>query len=186
MSLARSYAQALYDFATESSATAESLRTIQGSLERFSEALEQSPELNEVLVGPSTSTKEKVAVVEAVSVKLSVAEPARRLLVLMARKERLRWLGEVVSAFAQVRLAGEGIVTGSVLSAEALGPQDLEQVEAAFGRKLGKKVVLEPKVDPELLAGLAVTVAGVTYDGTLRAQLNRLKEKLMTGGASQA
>lgn len=186
MSLARSYAQALYDFATESSSTAEVLRAIQGSLERFNEVLGQSPELSEVLVGPATSAKEKVSIVEALAVKLSVVDPARRLLVLMARKERLRWLEEVVAAFAQIRLAGEGVITGSVLSAEVLGPQDLEQVESAFGRKLGKKVVLAPKVDPELLAGLAVTVAGVTYDGTLRAQLNRLKEKLMTGSVSRS
>jgi F0F1-type ATP synthase delta subunit len=43
---------------------------------------------------------------------------------------------------------------------------------------LGRKVAFRVSTDPSLLAGVRVTVSGVTYDGTLKAQLEQLKDKI--------
>ena len=61
---------------------------------------------------------------------------------------------------------------------DPLKDSDVQGLAQAYEKKLGKRVEFQVSVDPGLLAGLKVTVNGVTYDGTLRSQLDRLKENL--------
>ena len=48
----------------------------------------------------------------------------------------------------------------------------------AVGKAMGKQVILERRVDPGLLGGVSVAVGGVLLDGSVRAQLKRVKEQL--------
>src|SRR5690606_25484866 len=100
---------------------------------------------------------------------------------LVATKGRGAFLADIADAFTAVRLESEGATLGMVVSADALQQKDLEELATAFTRKLGKNVVFKSAVDPNLLAGLKVTVNGTTYAGSLRAQLQQLKDRLVYG-----
>jgi F-type H+-transporting ATPase subunit delta len=89
-------------------------------------------------------------------------------------------LPEVRDTFSEVRLNAEGGVTGKLVSAEPMTDADVQSLSAAFTRKLGRKVAFRVSTDPGLLAGVRVTVNGVTYDGTLKAQLEQLRDKIST------
>jgi F-type H+-transporting ATPase subunit delta len=43
-----------------------------------------------------------------------------------------------------------------------------------------KQVVLETRVDREILGGVSTQVGSVVYDGTLRSQLDELKRALQS------
>jgi hypothetical protein len=58
-------------------------------------------------------------------------------------------------------------------------------LSVAFGARIGRKVSFETHEDPSLLAGVKVTVGGVTYDGTMRSQLSRLRETLSRAPVAQ-
>jgi F0F1-type ATP synthase delta subunit len=60
----------------------------------------------------------------------------------------------------------------------------IKEITQAFTQKLKRKVDFKVTTQPSLLAGLKVTVNGVTYDGSLLAQLERLKEEFTHGAAS--
>jgi F-type H+-transporting ATPase subunit delta len=178
MSVANSYAKALYETAKE---TRQPVEQIEALLEQFNAAIESTRESKMALYGPVTTYKEKVAVVEAICQKLNITELAQRFLVLLARKERLNILADVRRALNEARLAAEGGVSGKVVSAEQMSASDVEDLAQAFGKKLGKKVAFQVSSDASLLAGMKVTVNGVTYDGTLRSQLQRLREQVAAG-----
>jgi F-type H+-transporting ATPase subunit delta len=181
MSLPRSYAQALYLAAQERQVTGAALDQLVAQLEDAVVCFQSSQELDRVLTSPLTSVKEKMAIVSALSKKAAYSPLLCDFLALAARKRRLASLPEISLAFAEARLAAEGGVMGTVVSADAVAPADVEELSAAYAKKLGRKVSFRTQVDPELLAGLKVTVQGVTYDGTLRSQLQRLREKLLAG-----
>jgi F0F1-type ATP synthase delta subunit len=58
---------------------------------------------------------------------------------------------------------------------------DVKNLAKAFSEKLGKRVAFQSSTEPALLAGLKVTVNGVTYDGTLRSQIQKLRDYFVAG-----
>jgi F-type H+-transporting ATPase subunit delta len=181
MSVSRSYASALLEAATELGLKAEQLDSIEQELAAFSGAVVASRDLAEALRSPVVASADKAEVVSAIATKMGFSDLSSKFLVMIARKERASLLASIVEAFTAVRLESEGATFGHVVSADALKKEDLEELAMAFSRKLGKKVVFKSEVDEDLLAGLKVTVGGVTYDGSLRSQLKQLRERLVYG-----
>lgn len=151
---------------------------LSAELESVNALIEGSKELSVALVGPTVSGKEKAKIIDAISSKMKISSMAIKILTLLAKKRRLAKLPEILARMDEVRLASQGGIMGTVESADAMTEADLKDLAAIFTKKLKKPVEFRASVDPELLAGLRVTVNGMTYDGTLRAQLGQLKEKL--------
>jgi F-type H+-transporting ATPase subunit delta len=89
--------------------------------------------------------------------------------------------GEIRNAYRSVRLEAEGGVSGRLVSADPLSESDIKGLADAFQRKLGKPVAFRVSTDPSLLAGMKVIVNGVTYDGTLKSQLQQLRDLVVAG-----
>lgn len=173
--IAKIYGRVLFDVVQkEDKSTWNDCRARLGDLVSL---VESSKMLSVALQTPATSSKEKAALVEVLVKKLNAPAILRRFLLLLVRKGRLVLLSEITQALDSVRLEAGGGVMGVLTSAEALSASDTESLAKAFAKKLGKSVEFVSLVNPELLAGLKVTVQGVTYDGTLRAQLERLRDQ---------
>jgi F-type H+-transporting ATPase subunit delta len=181
MSVARSYARALFEAARDTKASAQDMEQIEKQLESFELMIKQSPSLKVALMAPATSSKDKAALVEEIAKKSQMGKILSSFLSTMARKERMELFSEIREAFSTVRLEAEGGILGTLVSADPLEAADVESISKAFQRKLGKRVAFSASTDPALLAGMKVTVNGVTYDGTLRSQLQRLRDRLMAG-----
>ena len=54
----------------------------------------------------------------------------------------------------------------------------VRQLKLALESLSGKTVQMEQKEDPELLGGIVAKVGDVVYDGSLRSQLERMREGL--------
>jgi F-type H+-transporting ATPase subunit delta len=179
MSLATSYASALYLAAKESGGTADKMDQLEKQMDALAQALENKA-LRNAFLGPIVSGAEKITLIEQLSQKAGFSKILTHFLVLLANRGRLSVFLPVCEAFSAVRLESEGGVSGRVVSAEPMSDVDVQGLAQAFGRKLGKKVAFRVFTDPTLLAGMKVTVNGTTYDGTLRSQLTQLRERLVT------
>jgi F-type H+-transporting ATPase subunit delta len=178
MSVARSYARALLETLHAKGATPAAIDEVEAHLSGWVDSVSTHYAARVALESPATSVQEKVGVAASLSSKLGFNPILAKLFEIMAKKQRLAMVPELRDAFRSVRLESEGGVLGSVVSADPLSAQDLHELAQAFSAKVGKKVAFQAKTDPSLLAGLKVSVAGVTYDGSLRAQLDRLGRKL--------
>ena len=181
MSVSTSYAKALYQAAKEHQANADALNEIEKQLGLFASFLEASKDMRVALLGPMTTSKEKVALVEGIAKKLGFQPLLTQFAMLLARKGRLSLISEMHDAFSSIRVTEEGGVIGKLVTAEPLGEADINSLAKAFGQKLGKKVAFQVATDSSLLAGIKVTVNGVTYDGTLRSQIQKLREQFVAG-----
>ncbi len=181
MSVASSYAKALLEVAVETSLSVEDVDTIEEEMSSFASTLSQSKEARVALLGAVTSQKEKIFLIDQICQQFKLTPLLAQFLGLLAKKGRLALLREIGGAFHTLRLASEGQIAGELVSAERMNETDVAILGKAFSEKLGKKVVFRLSTDPWLLAGLKVTVNGVTYDGTLRSQLQKLREQLTTG-----
>jgi len=92
------------------------------------------------------------------------------------REEVLRGLA---AAFHRLELLSRNAVEGQVESARPIGPDLLATIATRVGAVLGKQVVLENRVRPELLGGTRVLVANRMIDYSVAGRLESLRRALL-------
>ena len=184
MSVTHVYAKALYQAAVDGRNTNEITQVCNELDTQLSELIvliHSSKDLEIALQAPITTSKEKARVMKSLAAKLGYGRLMTDFLVLLANKGRLVFLSAIRDQFSIVRLKAEGGVSGVLTAAETVSQADIDLLAKSFSKKLGKKVAFQVKTDASLLAGIKVTVNGVTYDGTLRSQLLRLRDQFLIG-----
>jgi F-type H+-transporting ATPase subunit delta len=73
-----------------------------------------------------------------------------------------------------------------VRSAVPLTDQEREALAGNLARSTGKRIQLHPAVDPALLGGLVLRMGDTVVDGSVRAKLEQLRERLRTGAGARA
>jgi F-type H+-transporting ATPase subunit delta len=175
MSAAKIYSKALYSYLQGKPGASETYKKVKSELSSLVELIAHSRHLEIALFSPASSSNEKVSIIESILVQAGFDPQTGNFLRLLASKSRLGLLSEIIDVMDAVRLESDGGVIGLVSSADPMEQSDLEALVQAFSLKLKAPVELKVKLDPALLAGFKVTVGGVTYDGSLRQQLERLK-----------
>ena len=182
MSVSRSYAKALFQVSQDADVRAPGLMAqLENHLKEMASLVQSSKDLRVFLYSPVSSTQEKITLLKALVSQLGVSKVLESFLVLLAKKGRLSLLSTICDAWSLVRLEAEGGLSGTLTSAHPMEGSDVESLVKAFSKKLGKKVTFRVLTDPTLLAGIQVTVNGVTYDGSLQSQLQKLHDHLMAG-----
>ena len=106
----------------------------------------------------------------------------RRLVDLLAVRDRLALLPDVADAYAEAANAAHGVVSAEAVSAVPLG----EPSERPSPSPRGDGGAADPSVEPGLLGGVLVRVGGRTYDGTVRARLAALRRRLAAASPGPA
>lgn len=74
-----------------------------------------------------------------------------------------------------------GKVDAKIVSAKKLTEQQVESIRAVLSRKLDNKIQIKTAVDPDVIGGFYILVDGHIFDGTLRSELNLMKDQLKKG-----
>lgn len=182
MSVAKTYAMALHSVLGGDKGAED---RAQQELSALADVLAARADLRAALGGPVTTPAEKKALIAALCAKMSIHAGVQKFLDLMVKKGRINEVGAVALAFRAVRVEAEGGVMGTLESADPVSESDIADLSAALAKRLGRKVSLVARVNAELLAGLRVSVMGTTYDGSLRSQLQRLRQKFMDSSVTR-
>lgn len=181
MSVANSYARALLEAAKDANTSSEVIDQMESHMDSLVSLIDQSREMRVALIAPVTTLKEKISLVQELATSLKWPSLFREFIVLLLKKKRLVLIKDIRDAFGSVKLTQEGGVSGRLVAAEPIGDADVATLVKAFSQKLGKKVAFRVSTDSSLLAGIKVTVNGVTYDGSLRSQLQKLRDGFVAG-----
>lgn len=97
---------------------------------------------------------------------------------LLLDKRRLDVLRELPAAFRRCALAERGTVEGVVETPRALGQGELAELSVAVKSVLGKEVLLEQRLNPDLIAGVRVFVENRLIDQSALGRLEGLQRRL--------
>jgi F-type H+-transporting ATPase subunit delta len=97
---------------------------------------------------------------------------------MLVDRKRIDQLAGIEKAFRSAVDNIKGITRGEVTSAEPLEEDTLNRVTGVLSQVSGKQVLVTTAVDPSLIGGLVARVGDMVFDGTIRTQLNQLKESL--------
>jgi F-type H+-transporting ATPase subunit delta len=170
---ARRYARALLDVAVAQGDT-----TVGPALEDLAGVFTEHAALRTVLLHPTVSIEKKTAVVAAVLGRGHRSALLERLLALLIEKDRVELLPLIAQAYRRLWNAQRGVVEAEAVSARELDEAEARGVAAAASRVAGKEAELRRRVDPSLLGGLLLRMEGRVYDGSVRARLRSLRERL--------
>ncbi len=174
VSVARRYARALLE-----AGAAQDADRVAGQLESLAALVRSRAELQAFLANPTYTRAQQHAVLDVLIRELPVdAEPLPRFLRLLVDRRRLGVLSDIARLFRDLADARAGRIRGQVVSATPLAPELLRQLEAALSAVTQSAVLLETKVDPQVLGGVSAQVGSVLYDGTLRAGLDEMRRAL--------
>ena len=148
-------------------------------LDDFSGTLLGSPELHEFLGNPSIPAPEKLKIVDAVTGKIGVYPQVRNFIAVIMTHERLHALPEIITEFAAFADEAAAITDAEVTTARPLNDADRVELEARIGALAGGAIRTAYHEDSTLLGGVVVRIGSTVYDGSVRAQLQQLKTKLI-------
>jgi F-type H+-transporting ATPase subunit delta len=94
--------------------------------------------------------------------------------------QRLAELNEILEEYHAVADEESGLAEAEITSAHALQDGDRAELEAQVAKLVGGKVRATYRQDSSLLGGAVVRVGSTVYDGSLRAQLQQLKQRLVS------
>jgi len=156
----------------------------QGELNDFVETLDASAELREVLENPSIPEPQKLKVLDAIAAKAGMSKTVRNFIATIAAHQRLHELREMATSIATLADAESSVAEAEIVSAKTLDAGSRSLLEGQIAKLTGlKQVKAVYSEDAALLGGAVVTIGSTVYDGSVRAQLQQLKAKLVAAGA---
>ena len=174
IAVASRYARALADVVVEHG-TAEAVKT---ELAAFAQMVSESADLRNFLANPAVARPHKQAVVEKLIEQLKGSKTLQNLLLVLVDNRRAALLNEISEAF-EAELRGRlGVAKAEVTSARNLSGDERAKLEGALKQLTGKRVEATYLLNAELIAGAQVRIGSTVYDGSVREQLNRMRNRL--------
>ncbi|SMO53991.1 ATP synthase F1 subcomplex delta subunit [Balnearium lithotrophicum] len=127
---------------------------------------------------PIIPTEKKRELLSNVLQKVEVTEELKKVLNLMAERDRLGLLKEFSEEFEKFADARLGVVKAEITSATELDSEVLEKIKAKIEEIFKKKAEVTVKIDPSLIGGFIVRVADKVLDASVKTQLENLKKAI--------
>jgi len=176
---ARQYALSLLDVAEERGDD-ETLR-IRDELRQLAALTSKHRGLRAALDARGVTLADRGRALAAIAENAGASPLLSRLLEVLAAHEHLSLLAAVAEIYGQLVNAARGIVPAEATGALELTDEQEGALVGALKTATGSEVELTKKVEPAVLGGLRVKMGGRTYDGTVAAQLRKLRRSLASG-----
>lgn len=169
--LAKRYATALHALAVQQKAVDAVLADLESLHAQLS-----IPAARAMVTSPDVNANERATVLGKLTAGRS--QLVQNLVGVLQHRRRLDVLFDVYPAFRALVMASRGEIEGVVESAHPLSADDLAQLRTLAGRLSGKTVHLTASTNASLLGGVRLRIGNILYDGSLRAALEQLEQKL--------
>ena len=173
--LAERYAGALVDVALEN----KQAEQVKQELAAFAAMVRESAELHAFLSNPSIARASKHAAIEQLVARMGASRTLRNYLFVIVDQRRAGMLIEIEQAFSALLDARQGITQATVTSAAELTAPERAEIHGALAKLTGRNVQAKFKTNPALIGGAVVRIGSTIYDGSVRAQLDRLRARMI-------
>jgi F-type H+-transporting ATPase subunit delta len=177
-SVVGTYARAFADVVMTEKNQLDPVRALQ-ELHSIEALLRESDQLRRVLENPSIPGDRKRAVIDAVTARLGTTRQVRNFIAVLTDHRRLPLFSEILKQLEQELNDRQGFAEAQVSTARQLSDPEKQMLEAEITKMTGKKVRARYEQDASLLGGAVVQVGSTIYDGSVKGQLEKIREQLV-------
>jgi len=170
----RRYAKALVELAHEKNIVDKT----RNDLAAFAAAVEGQGAVQKLFASPAFTPDAKKAVINDLAAKLGLQQTTARFLSHLAEAGRIRHLRDVQQGFEELLAERQNRARAGVTTAAALAPSELADIKKKLESMTGKQVEIDASVDPAVIGGVRAQIGSVVYDGTIKSQLGKVRERL--------
>lgn len=146
-------------------------------LKGVAQAYDSLKQMRAFLGSPEISREQKEGLLARIGSSRLGLE-GRGLLNLLLRWERIDHLPAIAAQAARIARERQGLLYGEVVTARPICAAKAQAIEKAVGRRLGKRVVLERRLEPRLLGGVRVLVGTTLIDQSVQRLLEEIRFEL--------
>jgi F-type H+-transporting ATPase subunit delta len=179
--VARNYADTLLALAQRQGGTA--VDDFGHAADMVAEILAQEPRVRTFLESPSVAPDEKKRAIRA-SFEGRVPPLFLRFLVVVVEKRRERQLAAIASAYHELVDEMMGRVRAEITLSESADPAMQGELVAWLERRVGKTVIPQFVVDPDILGGVVIRIGEQALDGSVRRSLSELRRRMLTASVA--
>lgn len=175
--IARRYAGALADVVLKNGET----EIVKNELTVWNAMMLSNGNLLEAFRNPAIAHQSKEKVLENLLAKTKPSKTTANFLRVLLRNNRLSELGEINERFESVLAERSGEVSAKIVSARPLGETEKTEIKTNLERLTGKKVKLNFETNENIIGGVVASVGSTIYDGSVKTQLENLRQQLVNG-----
>jgi F-type H+-transporting ATPase subunit delta len=156
-------------------------RQAEGELAAAVEIMQSAPALRTIWENPSVEARQKHALLDQIVKRIGGSRMLRNFIAVLIDHRRVAALPEIARQFELELNERLGLADAEVTSAHALSEPEKRALESRVSELTGKKVRARYSTDSRVLGGAVVKVGSTIYDGSIRGQLEKLKQELSAG-----
>lgn len=172
--VARRYAAALADVVLQRGEA----REVQQELVAWDEMMRSNANLREVFANPTVGLDQKRSVLKRL-IEIAKPKPTTvNFLKVLLQNQRLPELDQINRRFAAVLDERAGVIAAQVTTARPVAAETQQALQTKLRNLTGKSVRIEFDTDPGMIGGLVTRIGSTIYDGSVRNQLEQIREKM--------
>lgn len=166
--VAHPYAEALFKIAKQSNQQSSWMNALSDLSD-----LAQNQDFQSILNNPKVEIEQIISIVKSV-LKQDASQEVMNLIDVLAEYGRILALPEIYAVFRELVLEDKKRSDAVIESAYDLSKAEIEDFERILSNKFGKTVTASVKVNPDLIAGIKVTINDKVIDGSVKGRLENL------------
>ncbi|MEE2716537.1 MAG: ATP synthase F1 subunit delta [SAR324 cluster bacterium] len=175
--IARRYAKALMSLADRD----QTLEPVEQSLSELAETYESSQELQGALASTKVPPAAKRAILADVLKALKPHAQVDVFARFLLSKRRLPLIPDIHRAFHRLMQERLARIEAEVTVTHPLPEEALEGLRKELSEYSGKDVSLSVNIDPAILGGVVTRIGSEVIDGSLRNQLEQVRQSIIQG-----
>ena len=168
--IAKRYAGAIYNIAKSS----DSVNEVREVLNILMENYEESEEFRKILEDPLKKFSKKEKFLEKYFNHTS--KEALGVIKYIVKKQRLSLIGEIKDYFLKLYYEENNKLPVTAIFAKELSEKQREQLVQKLEKKYNKKIVLNVKVDKEIIGGGILKIGNEVINGSIKNQIEEIKK----------
>lgn len=176
-SVAKRFAKAIIEIGVEEKAYEAYGKELRSVLAVF----KGNPGLVKILLNPMYKLEERKNLIDKVSASVGLSPYVTRLMGILVETRNIRFLEEVVEAYSRLEDGLVGRLRATVEAPLELEAALVNEIKTKLATLTGKEVILTYRHNPSLLGGLVLRIDNTILDGSLKTQLELMREKIIEG-----
>ena len=149
-----------------------------GGLRRIATLLSESEDLRRVWENPAVPAEQKRKLLDAIVHREGIEHHSRNLMAVLIDHRRVQFLGRIIEQLKKELDARMGFAEAQITSFRELGDDEKRALESQIEKVTGKKVHAQFGLDASLLGGAVVRLGSTIYDGSVKGQLEKIREAI--------
>jgi F-type H+-transporting ATPase subunit delta len=145
----------------------------------FTSAVDSLPALQKLFASPVFTPENKKAVIKELAGKLGMQPTTQRFVEHLAETGRIRYVKDVYEAFQEILAERTNRAMAKLTTAASINSAELADIKKKLETLTGKQVDIDAQVDATLIGGAKAQIGSTVYDGTIKNQLNKMRNQLM-------